>query len=87
MWLHSPLEKGSSLSETGVTQNLQIIYLHSIPIGAWVEIENSVLSVGKNLAVIQTNIYLIDGPDGGRIKKAASGTVTKVDTMMIKHKL
>lgn len=88
MRLHSTLEKGSPWSEPGYSQNLQILYHHSIPIGAWVEVENTVVSVGKSLAVVQSNIYLIDGPNGGRIEKAASSSLTKINTVtsMMKQK-
>lgn len=63
------------------------MYLAATPVGSWIELENSVQSIGKTLAVIQTDIYLIKGPDGGRIKKAVSGTHTKVDVVATKSKL
>jgi len=86
MWLHSPLDIGSSWQSTGVSQSLQVLYLAATPVGSWIEIENKVLSVGKTLAVIQTDIFTIKGPDGGRIKKTISGTHTKVD-VVVKGKL
>ncbi|PWN23726.1 hypothetical protein BCV69DRAFT_279650 [Microstroma glucosiphilum] len=63
----------------GVTSSLSVVYLAAVPLDSWFEVECSVLSIGSRIAVITADFWLLEGPEGGRVKKTAVGTHTKVD--------
>ncbi|EPQ31943.1 uncharacterized protein PFL1_00142 [Pseudozyma flocculosa PF-1] len=93
LYLHTSGVPGSPWSFLGVSQNINVFYLNACPIGSVVEIESYSAQVGKSIALLQTDIWIVkrtDGqPDDGegrldgkgwtRTVKTVSGTHTKVD--------
>lgn len=80
VYLHlSDLEPTTPWAFLGVTQSLSVVYLAAAPVGHWVDIECNVISIGSRIVVVTCDMYLLESEEGGRIKKTASGTHTKVD--------
>ena len=75
-----------------MSQNINVFYMNPCPIGSVVEIESYTVQIGKSIALLQTDIHIVereDGePDSGsgklfgkgwkRVRKTLSGSHTKV---------
>ncbi|WFD17961.1 hypothetical protein MCAP1_000172 [Malassezia caprae] len=85
--LYSPGEQGSSWFLTGVSQSLTVHYLAPTQIGTWIEVDAQALSVSRNVALVQTDVYELTSRDGERVRKTATSTHTKVDVQTVKSKL
>lgn len=80
VYLHlADLEPTTPWAFLGVTQSLSVVYLAAVPVDSWVDIECNVISLGSRIVVVTCDMYLLESEDGGRIRKTASGTHTKVD--------
>ena len=55
MYLHTTGQLGDPWSMLGVSQSIQIIYTAPAPVGEYIDIECTSLSVGKNVGVIQVS--------------------------------
>lgn len=92
LYLHTSGEPGSPWSFLGVSQNINVLYLNACPIGSVIEIETYSAQVGRSIALLITDIWLVkrddDTEDTGegsvhdgkwkRIKKTINGSHTKV---------
>lgn len=85
--LFSPGEQGTSWFSTGVSQSLTVHYLAPNIVGTWIEVESRMLSLSRNLALVQTDVYQLDGRDGKRVRHTATSTHTKVDVTTGRSKL
>lgn len=65
----------------GVSQTLNVQYIAPARVGTWVEVEVRSSSVGRVAALLQLDMYELDGRDGQRIVHTGSGTHTKIDVM------
>ncbi|PWZ02891.1 hypothetical protein BCV70DRAFT_197148 [Testicularia cyperi] len=93
LYLHTSGVPGSPWSFLGVSQNINVLYLNACPIGSVVEIETYSAQVGRSIALLVTDIYLVQRDDGQqddgesplhngkwkRIRKTLNGSHTKVD--------
>ncbi|PWN99449.1 hypothetical protein FA09DRAFT_328845 [Tilletiopsis washingtonensis] len=79
LYLHTSGVYGEPWSLLGVSQSIQMLYFAPCPVGSWIDIECQTLTVGKSVAVIQCDIYVKDGENGRRLRRANAGTHTKID--------
>ncbi|PKI85810.1 hypothetical protein MVES1_000562 [Malassezia vespertilionis] len=77
--LHSSMEVGQPWLTFGVTQSLSVQYLAPGNVGKWLEFVSTPMSVGKSLAVICTDVYELEGENGGRTRRIATSQHAKVD--------
>lgn len=88
VYLHLPdLDPYTPFSFLGVSQSLSVVYLAAAPVDEWVEVDCSVVSMGARIVVLHADVWLVDGPEGERIKKTAAGTHTKVNNSLVASKL
>ncbi|SPO20704.1 uncharacterized protein UTRI_00180 [Ustilago trichophora] len=84
---------GTPWSFLGVSQNINVFYLNACPVGSVIEMEVYSAQVGKSIAFLTAEFWLVERDDGveddgegpvhsgkwKRTKKTISGTHTKVD--------
>lgn len=92
IYYHTSGVAGSPWSFLGVSQNINVFYLNACPVNSVIEMEVYTASVGKTIALIAADFWLVERADGQeddgegpvhagkwkRIKKTISGTHTKV---------
>ena len=71
----------------GVSQMLTIHYLKPTRIGHWIEVETSMVSLGKTSCLMSVDIYELESPDGKRTAHTITATHTKVDVRPSRAKL
>lgn len=92
IYYHTSGVAGSPWSFLGVSQNINVFYLNACPVNSVIEMEVYTASVGKTIALIAADFWLVERADGQeddgegpvhegkwkRTKKTISGTHTKV---------
>ncbi|KAN0066125.1 hypothetical protein ACQY0O_000219 [Thecaphora frezii] len=93
LYLHTSGVPGSPWSFLGVSQNINTFYLNACPIGSVIEIECYSAQVGRSIALLEADIWIVKRSDGKaddgrggvlgkgwkRTIKVVSGSHTKVD--------
>ena len=81
LYLHTSGVMGDPWSMLGVSQSIIVQYLAPAPLDGWLDIETSVQSVGRTVALMSCAIWLKDGPgkDAQRLRLTSTGTHTKID--------
>lgn len=57
IYLHTTGILGDPWSMLGVSQSIQILYTQPAPVGQYIDIECSTISIGKSIAVIQVSCW------------------------------
>lgn len=92
IYYHSSGVFGSPWSFLGVSQNINVLYLNACPVGSVIEMEVYSAQVGKSIALLTADFWLVERDDGvkddgegpvhsgkwKRIKRTISGSHTKV---------
>ncbi|GAC96718.1 hypothetical protein PHSY_004302 [Pseudozyma hubeiensis SY62] len=93
VFYHTSGVYGEPWSFLGVSQNIGVLYLNACPIGSVLEMEVYSAQVGKNIALLTADFWLVERADGEkddgegpvhmgkwkRTKRTITGTHTKVD--------
>ena len=93
VFYHTSGVYGEPWSFLGVSQNISVLYLNACPLGSVIEMEVYSEQVGKNIAVLVGEFWIVERDDGivddgegpvhegkwKRIRKTVTGTHTKVD--------
>lgn len=57
IYLHTTGVLGDPWSMLGVSQSIQILYTQPAPVGQYIDIECSTISIGRSIAVIQVSTF------------------------------
>ncbi|WFD42684.1 hypothetical protein MPSI1_001332 [Malassezia psittaci] len=88
IFLHSSGQQGQPWLTLGVSQTLTVNYLAPTRVGTWIELVVKSMSIGKSVALLDTEVYELEGgKDSKRKIRTASSTHTKVDVSMRMPKL
>lgn len=94
IFYHTSGVYGSPWSFLGVSQNINVLYLNACPIGSVIEMEIYSDQVGKSIALLTADFWIVERDDGQqddgegpvhagkwkRTKRTISGSHTKVST-------
>jgi len=96
IFYHTSGVYGTPWSFLGVSQNLNVLYLSACPVGSVIEMEVFSDQVGKSIAVLSADFWLVERADGQeddgegpvhsgkwrRIRRTISGSHTKVSSVV-----
>ena len=78
LFMHSPGSPADVWGTAGVSTSLSVQYLRPTPVAGWLELETEALIVGKSTCSLLSHLYLLDGRDGKRVHRTATGIHNKV---------
>ncbi|WFD02872.1 hypothetical protein MOBT1_001559 [Malassezia obtusa] len=78
--LHSSAEAGQPWTSFGVSQTLTVHYLAPTRVHTWIEVVVKSMSVGKTVALLDTEVYELEGDKNSNRKiRTAASTHSKID--------